>query len=622
MFGISYDTWSSVSRMYTNLSKGTKKAYLQWFPFYRLSSSDADTLCSRDFYETYIQSGSIILSPKAMHRSENYMQKSDGSFRDSSLVSPLLFLLLQSIGKEISNAYTSQRPNDIEVYYAGNYEYMRPKYKQDYDNFFKSLNSKIEDYQYFIKTDLTNFFSNINIDNLINRVDTVCNSAEQHFSQTQLQLYKEILSYAGAGHFPLVENSVASSFLATVVYLDPIDQRLYTFIANHLPSIQDFKMIRYVDDLYILIKSDQPIGYLHSAYNELRNEYSSILKEYGLALNSRKCCIKPTREISGELKKSLYDESFSGEKQAIERLFEGSLLNFLSDLSLQLLLDSVDVETYNELITKHFSHEDIEFTANEVFNYFIFENQSELQSPSVVREIVELVEQDISFVALDPKRLGVMIMGAHNDQTIKNLLNHLFQRHRRSNWNSYDTTIAITYLIQSEFRHIDLLNILKVECAALYSYYKANCRNSFMLHYGNSSHDRYIGIIGQDWKTYYLYFMYLIEQSRHNNLSAFAFYKNYFDRMTAHLAYITNFDPSDKKPNFKKFYKDNMIKRVYATIPDSAALIDTAHSLRNANPISHSSAGLIDKNNSKLELTNCITALEQLIENFCKAKGL
>lgn len=256
MFGISYDTWNATCRMYTNLKYGEKKAYLQWFPFSNIRENDINELCSEEFFNRFVKTGAFVLFPSAMHRSENFLQKSDGSFRDSALVSPFLYLIIQAVGKEIANSYISIRPPDIEVYYAGNYGHMRPKYKKDYDDFFKSLNSKIEDYQYFIKTDLTNFFANINIDTLIYTIDAVCNLEKTRFTQTQLQLYKEILAYAGSGRFPLIENSMASSYLATVVYLDEIDRQLHTFLSNKVPDIIDFKMVRYVDDLYILIKSE------------------------------------------------------------------------------------------------------------------------------------------------------------------------------------------------------------------------------------------------------------------------------------------------------------------------------------------------------------------------------
>lgn len=329
--------------MYFSLKTGSLKSYLQWFPFTKLSEKDKNTISSEDFYNQYIKTGSFILFPSVMHQSENFLQKSDGSFRDSSLVGPILYLVLQSVGKEISNQYTSVRPANVSVYYAGNYEHLRPKYKQDYDDFFKELNASIDEYQYFIKTDITNFFANINVDKLVAQIDKVCNTDDVAFSQTQLHLFKELLIYCGNGRFPLIENSVASSFLATIVYLDVIDGALHDYISNKIKAFSNFRMVRYVDDLYILISTDKPIGYLHDAYNEIRNEYSSILKEFGLALNTKKCCIKESKEINQELKKSLYDEYFNGQKHSIEELFSGSLQGFLSDLSLELLFDSMQI---------------------------------------------------------------------------------------------------------------------------------------------------------------------------------------------------------------------------------------------------------------------------------------
>ena len=99
----------------------------------------------------------------------------------------------------------------------------------------------------------------------------------------------------------LVENSIASSFLATVVYLDEIDSRLASFIDTHISAFDSYKIIRYVDDMYILISSDHTEAEIHDAYNRIRNEYSSILKEYGLALNTKKCCIKPSFESKRQI---------------------------------------------------------------------------------------------------------------------------------------------------------------------------------------------------------------------------------------------------------------------------------------------------------------------------------
>lgn len=616
MFGISYDTWKSVCDMYFSLKPGAQKAYLQWFPFTKLSSEDKKTIAGEDFYNNYIKTASFMLFPPAMHQSENYLQKGDGSFRDSALVAPVLYLFLQAIGFEIHNHYSSIRPSDISVYYAGNYERLRPKYKQDYDDFFKELNSSIDEYQYFIKTDITNFFANINVDKLISQIDSICNSDSVTFSQTQLHLFKELLTYCGNGRFPLIENSVASSFLATVVYLDAIDKALYEYISTNITAFSSFRIVRYVDDMYILISSDKPVGYLHEAYNEIRNEYSSILKNFGLALNTKKCCLKESKEINQELKKSLYDEYFNGQKHNIEELFSGSLYRFLKDLSLELLLDSIDIEKYNALIDKHFSSDDIEFTSSEVFNYFVYEDETDLQSDAVVKEIIDLVEQSISFISLDPKRLTVMIMKTNSDRAIKGFLNQLFKKNRSDKWNSYDTTIAISYLIQSKFRHIDLLDILSNRHPKLYSYYYHHCKNSTIHCLDLWRAKRLSEIIARDSKAYYLYFMHLCEMKRENYMAAFAYYKNYFDRVTADLDFAAGNDPSLKKPNYNKFYKEGTLIRFYNGVKDSKAVIETAHKLRNANPLSHASSGLLDNNNTSEDLCESIKALSRLIYGY------
>ena len=616
MFGVSYDTWKSICNMYFSLNAGSQKAYLQWFPFTKLSSADKENISGEEFYNSYIKTASFMLFPPAMHQSENYLQKGDGSFRDSSLVAPVLFLFLQSIGLEVHNHYSPIRPSDISIYYAGNYEYLRPKYKQDYDDFFKELNASIDEYQYFIKTDITNFFANISVDRLISQIDRVCNSGIVVFSQTQLHLFKELLTYCGNGRFPLIENSVASSFLATVVYLDAVDKALYEYISKNITAFSSFRIVRYVDDMYILISSDKPIGDLHNAYNEIRNEYSSILKNYGLALNTKKCCLKESKEINLELKKSLYDEYFNGQKHNIEELFSGALYRFLNDLSIELLFDSIDIERYNELINEHFSSDDIEFTPSEVFNYFVYEDEDELKSEPVVKEIVGLVERSISFISLDPKRLTVMIMKTQNDRAIKGFLNQLFRNNRSGKWNSYDTAIAISYLIQSKFRHIDLLDILSVRHPNLYAYYSYHCKNSTLHCFDLWKVKKLAKIIAQDRKAHYLYFMYLCEMKRANYMAAFAYYKNYFDRVTADLDFAAGNDPRLKKPNYNMFYREGTLMRFYSGIDDSKMVIEKAHKLRNANPLSHASSELLDSNNTSKDLCESIKALSALIYGY------
>ena len=615
MFGISYNTWRDICNMYLSLPMGSKKSYLQWFPFTKLSDQDKEELCSEDFYNKYISTGGFVFFPEVMRHSENFIQKGDGSFRNSVLISPLLFLIIQAIGKEISEQYISNRPEGIEAYYAGNYTYSRAKYKQDYDNFYKSINAWSDQYPYFIKTDVTNFFGNINVNKLIARIDAVCNREEQIFSQTDLLLLKELLLYCGNGDYPLIENSIASSYLATIIYLDEVDCKLYQLIRNKATDVKGFRMIRYVDDLYILFSSSKNYEDLKRTYNAIKNGYSSILKEYGLSLNVRKCSFKKSEEINDDLKRSLYDEYINGIEHDLGEQFSGRLELFLKAIYDHICDHGITYEQYSELIECYFSSSNIELTASSVYNYFVYENQGELKRPEASGELVKIIKEDISFLSIDPKRLSVMVMQCGNDDAVRGMLNQLFIRYRKGVWNSYDTTIAIAYLIQSKFQHIDLLDILYQKDSDLYAYYEYSCKRSFLSQLGFRKWDKYNQCVQNDQKAIFLYFMSLCESNRNNNLGAYAYYKNFFDRISADMAFLSGID-KEKRPNYRKYYNEGILRSLYNEIYNSNSIIKKAHKLRNENPLSHASAGLIDGNISSSDLKQTEHDLDNLIDQY------
>lgn len=46
MFGISFKTWQDICEMYFEIEDGSKKAYLQWFPFAKCKRSIVGILTS------------------------------------------------------------------------------------------------------------------------------------------------------------------------------------------------------------------------------------------------------------------------------------------------------------------------------------------------------------------------------------------------------------------------------------------------------------------------------------------------------------------------------------------------------------------------------------------------
>ena len=497
-------------------------------------------------------------------------------------------------------------------------------YKKSYDEFYNSINSKKNDFDYYLKTDLSNFFSNINVNILVEKIDKNCNKKGNKITinSSELKVLKDILEYAGFGKFPTIENSVATSFLATNVYLDEIDNYIYDYISKN-KNEDSFKMIRYVDDLYILFNSNKIYKNTKDFCNELRNQYSSILKKYGLALNNKKFTFTKIENIENELKKSLYSENIDIKDNSFKNFPDESFYQFITKLASILDNDYITIEEYSELINEYFYDENIEYTPIEIFNYFIYGSDIIGKNKKLSDSICQLIEKDISFISLDPKRLTTLVLKTKNGRAIRSLLNSLFKRSRNNHWNTYDTSIAVHYLIQRGFEHSDLINILGENESDLKNFYDYFCKNSFMKIFENKLNkviNKLIPIITgkEKKKTYFLYLMYKAEKEKNNTLSEFNFFKNYFDRVTAHLEFKYSSEKL-KNPNFRKFYKEQELCKFYNCIDCSKDVLEKAHNIRNANPLSHASAELLEKYTTE-EIKRNIEDLNGLIECYIENK--
>lgn len=71
-----------------------------------------------------------------------------------------------------------------------------------------------------------------------------------------------------------------------------------------------------------------------------------------------------------------------------------------------------------------------------------------------------------------------------------------------------------------------------------------------------------------------------------------------------------------KKPNYNMFYREGMLIRFYTGVDDSKTVIENAHKLRNANPLSHASSQLLDSNDTSKDLCKSIKALSKLIYGY------
>ena len=605
--------------MYLYISANSQKHHLQLFPFTKLTKKEKEYIKSEDFFNLYIKNGSFLLKKENHIVTDDFILKSDNSFRHATLLSPLLYLVQQAIGKEIWNKYVDERPQNIEVFYAGDYEKSQPLYKKQYDNFCKSLNLYKYDFDFYIKTDISDFFSNINLDKLINIIDKKCNTQENVFSQPVLQVYKEFILYCGKGRFACTENSIAASFLSTIVYLEEIDKKLHEYLLNN-KNISCFQMIRYVDDLYILCSFSYSCDNYNSVYRELFEYYSSILKPYNLSINSQKSVFRDVKYLNEELKQSLYDERVHNIPFEVLQAFANNIETYLDNLIEANSRFELTFENYNKIFEECLKIEDFEYSPIEIFNQFTYDDNFLEKFPNLKEKLVQLFSGDLRFLAFDPRRFIVLLLKTKDEKIIKKLLKILLEKRNNKEWTLYDSAIAINYLLGRSFIHHDLIGVLKDNNKNLTTYVNTCCTTSFCQLPKNLITEKICSLVSSDWKTAFLYFMYCIERDKCNYLSAYAYFKNFFDRFTALLAYETNYKRGrvNGKPNFNNFYEENKIKKFYEVIQDSDNIIHDAHQLRNHNPISHASAELIDINIYSKELLEIIEKLKYLIFEFMR----
>ena len=117
--------------------------------------------------------------------------------------------------------------------------------------------------------------------------------------------------------------------------------------------------------------------------------------------------------------KCIYNELSIGKKFKIAELTPSSFYEFLNKINQELINKNITVVKYNEIINESFLIENTEYTPNEVFNYFVYDNDQVVKSKKVSNLILEIVKKDIMFISLDPKRLTTIIVETESDKALK-----------------------------------------------------------------------------------------------------------------------------------------------------------------------------------------------------------
>ncbi|MEB7783499.1 AbiA family abortive infection protein [Mammaliicoccus sciuri] len=612
---MNFNDWEKVCKSIFKLKKGELESYIQWYPFSKLTEKGKNIILSETFFLNFIKNGAVFKEYNTFNFPTNYSQKTNGSFRNMSLVSPFLYLYVEAMGYHINQKYT-RKSKDVRCYYSGDLNENELSYKNSYDKFFADINSLSNIYNNFYKFDISNFFDAIDINLLFKLI----NEREEILDTRSGLIYKRLLQQIGGNKFPTIENSATLSYLATYIYLDKVDYELVKVLQNN-SKLESFQIVRYVDDLYIFFNTKK--NELHLVSSEIKNAVIDAYRKVKLNLNEHKTKLGKPSEVNETLSAALYNHYVNKEEIDIAYLFdENNIGLFLDDL--YNLAYSHNHENFKNILDKYFTIEGITYSSDEVFRYLAYYNKELFQDETIIYKVKRLISTDYNFINYKVNIFLRIIANIRHGDLMRFLLNELF---KKDNFNSFDIAISINYLLLRNFKHNDLMCKIRSVDSDIIDYIERYCKQEFLkeldkeynyiikLNINNEFSDSSL-------KVWYLYFLYKIYDKNGDTLEAFAYYKTYFDRMVSLLMCYKKISFGKKgAPDYKRHYKVGNAQTDFEKLnfeyyqdKNVKNLLGDLYKLRNFNPINHSSAEIIeDKMLKKSQITGLIMQSETLL---------
>lgn len=602
MINMEYSIWKNTCESFFDLSNSVKNKYLQLFPFTLLKVSEKEKIISEPFFDTYIKKGALFSDANLFKTPDRYLQKSDSTFRVTNLISPLLYLYLLAIGTQVAQEYESSR-NKTRIYHAGDVISFSYHYKSSYDNYYLDINESQEYYNYFIKVDLTSFYESISINELFKKI----NRGNEILDPRTTSVYKNILSMIGDDRYPTIENHAGLSYLATEVYLDESDTNIECYL-DSFRMLSDFQLVRYVDDLFIFFNCEK------EDYNQvltgIKNKLISTYSKERLSMNEKKFKHGLTEEVEDALKSAAYDFYVNGIKVDFNEYYSSEDLIYFFD-GLAGISNNHNHDSYKTIMERAFKKEGIKYSEEEVLQYFLFYESNLFKNEEVKRKIEELISTNYNILKYSVKELIMAVCHTKDGTIIRQLLNQIFSKHRSSESDIFDETMIVYYLINRNFQHEDLSEVLTTLNPEITKFIKDYCKNSFFkgfeeknkfnnLYYQDGSKYR---LLIQDEILWYQFFMFNYSEKIGKQLEAYSFLKVFFDRFIAHIMNCSGKDTRGKKnkPNINGYHTKAQITRGLETIGiesingnSVSEMIKNAHDLRNESPLNHASSKILE----------------------------
>ena len=621
MLCLSYESWVKACEMVQSMGRNVQKMYFQMYPFSLIENwEEISTEC---FFEKYIKSGLFLELESTYFHPARFIQKGDGSLRRTSLVSPLNYLILLSLGCEVENSYKSVQKSNAShaaIYCSASFGLdSTEQYKKSYDEYRTSLNLGHDSFPYYLKIDITNYYNSIDVNRLFKLIED-----EEILDARSSLLLSTFIKMIGNGNFPIVDGHGGLSYLATNVYLDEIDAATQNWI-NLRSECKDYHLVRYVDDLYIFFNISSEEDAELFATNLLEYIHDLYIR-FGLSLNeSKQIRFERTSDVPVEVSNGFYDFFVNGINLDYASYYSQiDLLEFFRRINEMPKHASSDDFDY---ALNAFKKEDLELSRSDILNSFIYNNKNAFEDEGIIMQLSSILLRNPRFLKLSVKQLVVSVLNTGSGDLIRRMLSRIFENYRNGQQTKYDELIIMEYLIQRGFKHIDLIHMMSCSSPEICRYIKDYCSNQSMITIlqneveANLIHDANgnSGVYENDSRLHFMMLMFKFNSQQDNLMVAHSFLKSFFDRYAAIVeSLLGESDKKNGKPDYKKYYKEGAHKVLLNSCNlKGGEIISELSKLRNRNPINHGSAeSLGERQIYKSKYQQNIADIFQLIERY------
>lgn len=610
MWNITYEEWKEFVEAFLNTPNNKLNKHLQTYPFSKLTENQKIYLTSEDFFNSVIKNGQFFGPDGNLNVVGNILQKNNGDLRNVTLVTPIQYLIFIVLGGHLAKRIVINAGYSMR-YCAGDLYSNDLYYANSYKEFTVNVKMQGAMYSHFYKNDFSNFFGNIDLSLLFDRIQELVPEEDPR----TLLIFRNLIEYFGNGRFPTIDGNPGLSFIATECYLSLFDEKLYASMEKFLEP-NSFSIVRYVDDTYIFFDcSDHDYARIK---NEIETSFQEIMKQLHLDCNHAKQKFGTGEDVTTEIRQSIYDYETQVKDINYGDYFDRENLENLFNNLLE-LDDRAGFDEVEKIFENSFYDENFKFHYTEVLNWYIYEKSEYFRDDNIIKLLFQLAKEKYYLFRFYSKQFVRMLINTKEDRLIKSFLNDTFIINRSKGSSRYQILMILEYLLATNFHHNDLKLILKEYSSVIYEYILNYCDGQFVQIMENET-TGFTLMAKSDYALNFLWFMSKFYERKSMILEEYAYYKNYFDRKLSYLFAqlgIQGVTKKNKKISWQYTYDS---KRVVKTLKklefeeDICKMVSDSYQLRNHNPVSHASSELLEQGSLKTsELIKSMKTLEKVI---------